>query len=147
MLEDTLLDKLVDEVRRYNSKAFLKAAMAASALTATADDEVTPVEHRQIGEILAKDPALSQLDGGKATDRLFEYIYALRTQGDHARRVLYGKVNRMAGDRKKSRTLMRVAYLVILADREIRDSEREEFRRLCRALGLEPQQVWRELAA
>ena len=147
MLEDSLLEKLVGEVRRYNDKAFLKAAMAVCALTAASDDQVEPVEHHRIGEIIAKDPALAQVDGRKAADLLYEYIYALRTHGDPARRVLYGKVNRMAGDHKKSRTLMRVAYLVILADREIRDAEREEFRRLCGALGLEPKQVWRDLAA
>ena len=39
-----------------------------------------------------------------------------------------------------------IASLVILADHKIRDSEREEFRRLCRVLGLEPEQVWGELA-
>ena len=46
----------------------------------------------------------------------------------------------------ETRTLLRVAYLVILADHEIRDSEREEFRRLARTLGLEPEQVWQQLA-
>jgi tellurite resistance protein TerB len=50
----------------------------------------------------------------------------------------------MAGDHKRSRTLMRIAYLVISADYTIEDREMSEFRRLCGALGLEPDLVWRE---
>lgn len=146
MIEDTLLDKLAGEINRYNNKAFLKAAMAVCALAAAADDEVNLAEHYRIDDILARDDTLKQLDSQKAIDTLYEYIYAVRTEGDSARRILHGKVQRMAGDRKKSRTLLRVAYLVIIADHKIRDSEREEFRRLCRTLGLEPDQVWQELA-
>ena len=145
-MEGSLLDKLVGEVRRYNNKAFLKAAMAVCALTAAADDEVSLAEHYRIDEIIAKDPALKELNAQKAIDTLYDYIYALRTYGESAKEVLYNKVERMAGDHKKSRTLMRVAYLVIIADQEIRDAEREEFRRLCGVLGLKPEQVWRELA-
>jgi tellurite resistance protein TerB len=146
MTEGSLLEKLVGEIGRYNNKAFLKATMAVCALTATADDEVSLAEHYRIDEIIAKEPTLKQLDAEKATNTLYDYIHAVRSYGDSARRVLYGKVQRMAGDHKKSRTLMRVAYLVIIADREIREAEREEFRRLCGALGLEPDEVWRELA-
>ena len=67
--------------------------------------------------IIANEPALKHLDARKATDILYEYIHAARTYGDTARRVLYNKVRRMAGNHKKSRTLMRVAYLVITAMR------------------------------
>ena len=143
----TLLEKLAGEVGRYNDKAFLKAVMAVCALTAVSDNEVSLAEHYRIDAIIANEPALKHLDARKATDILYEYIHSARTYGDTARRVLYNKVRRMAGNHKKSRTLMRVAYLVITADHEIRDEEREEFRRLCGYLDLEPEQVWRELAS
>ncbi len=42
---------------------------------------------------------------------------------------------------------MQVAYLVITADDEIHDKEREEIWRLCYLLDLEPRQVWPELAS
>ncbi len=41
---------------------------------------------------------------------------------------------------------MRVAYLVITADHEIRNEEKREFARLCALLDLDPGQVWRESA-
>ncbi len=147
VMERSLLDKLVGEVLRYRSKDFLKASMAVCALAASADDEVSLSEHYQIDHALATEPALQNLDRRKATDTLYDYIHALRSDGEHSKRVLYNKVGRMAGDHKRARTLMRVAYLIIAADGEVRDAEREEFARLCRLLDLEPKQVWAELAS
>lgn len=144
-MEGSLLDKLIGEIGRYNNKAFLKAAMAVCALTATADDDVSLAEYYRIDEIIAKDPALKQFDPQKATDTLYEFVHAVRTYGESARQILYGKVRRMAGNHKKSRTLMRAAYLVIVADQEVRESEMREFHKLCGLLNLKPEDVWREL--
>ena len=145
-MDDRLLDKLTGEVERYENKDFLKAAMAVCALTAVADNEVTLSEHHRIGYALAMVPALRALDADKAIDILYEYIYALRTNGEEATRILHGKVERMAGDHKRARTLMRVCYMVMTADGKIEAAEREEFTQLCKLLDLEPGQVWKELA-
>ncbi len=145
-MKRSLLDKLVAEVQRYQSKDFLKASMAVCALAAAADDEVSLSEHYKIDHVLATEPALQNFDRTKAVDTLYTYIHALRTHGEESKRVLYKKVQRMAGDHKRARTLMRVAYLIIAADGEIHDAERDEFTRLCGLLGLEPTQVWAELA-
>lgn len=146
-MDDQLLDKLTGEVQRYENKDFLKAAMAVCALTAVADDEVTLSEHHRIGYALAMVPALRDLDAEKAIDILYEYIYALRTNGEEAKEILRGKVKRMAGDHKRARTLMRVCYMVMTADGKIEEMERTEFNRLCQLLELEPGQVWKELAS
>ena len=145
-MKRNLLDKLVGEVLRYQSKDFLKASMAVCALAASADDEVSLSEHYQIDRVMATEPALQNLDRRKAVDTLYDYIHALRTYGEDSKRILYNKVKRMAGDHKRARTLMRVAYLIIAADGEIRDAERDEFAHLCRLLDLEPAQVWAEHA-
>ena len=145
-MEKSLLEKLVSEVQRFHNKDFLKAAMAVCALAAVSDDEVVLAEHYRADEILASEPALKVFDAQQAVDILYEYIYELRTHGEPARQILYDKVRRMTGDHKRSRTLMRVAYLIIAADGKFRDAEKEEFARLCRLLALEPEQVWHELA-
>jgi tellurite resistance protein TerB len=142
-----ILDKLVAEAQQFYNRDFLKAAMAVCALAAVADDEVKLSEHHRIDHVLATEPPLMVLDSEKAIDTLYAYIYALRTDGPSAATVLDKKVRRMAGNRKRARTLMRVAYLVITADDEIHNKEREEFRRLCHLLDLEPGQVWSELAS
>ena len=146
-LDRPILDKLVAEVRRFGDRDFLKAAMAVCALAAMADGKVNPAEHEQIRKVLETEPALKELNADKALDTIFEYIYALRTHGKEAEDILRKKVRRMTGIHKRVRTLMRVAYLVIIADGEIRDGERVEFQRLCELLDLEPGQVWHELAS
>ena len=71
-----------------------------------------------------------------------------REEGDAAKAVLDNKVRRFAGTHKRSRTLMRVAYLIIAADQEIAigsgavAAERAEFDRLCGLLDLDHTQVW-----
>ena len=145
-MEDSLLKKLIAEVRRYQNKDFLKAAMAVCALAANADDEVSIAERYSIDRAMANEPALQVFDSEKAIRILDDYIYALRQEGVSAKEILYNKVKRVAGDYKKSRTLMRVAYMIINADREIRDGEMLEFRQLCELLNLQPGQVWTDLS-
>lgn len=145
-MEPSLLKKLVEEVRRYQGKEFLKAAMAVCALSAYADDDVSIVERYSIDYALENEPSLRLFDKEKAIRILDDYIYDLRQEGVKAKEILSNKVKRIAGDHKKSRTLMRVAYLIINADREIRDGEVEEFMRLGKLLNLEPNQIWAHLS-
>ena len=84
------------------------------------------------------------LDSKKAIDTLYAYVHALQMDWTSAAEVLYKKVRRMAGNHKRARTLMRVAYLVIAADGEVNLKEREEFGRICGLLNLDPRQVWPE---
>ena len=141
-MEPSLLDKLVTEVRRYQNNDFLKAAMAVCALTANADDEVNLAERYGIDHALETEPALRLFDPAKAVRILDDYIFALREEGDAAKAVLDNKVRRFAGDHKRSRTLMRVAYLIIAADQEIHAAERAELDRLSALLDLDPAMVW-----
>ena len=141
-MEPSLLDKLATEVQRYQNKDFLKAAMAVCALAANADDEVNLAERYSIDHAIETEPALSLFDSAKAIRVLDDYIFALREDGEAARAVLDNKVRRFAGDHKRSRTLMRVAYLIIAADQEIHAAERAEFDRLSALLGLDPAEVW-----
>ena len=144
VLKRPLLDKLGTEVDRYQNKDFLKAVIAVCALTASADDEVLLAERCAITGVIQSEPALHGIDVDKANQILNDYISALQEDGDAAKAILTDKVRRMAGDHKRSRTLMRIAYLVISADYSIEDREMSEFRRLCGALRLEPDLVWRE---
>ena len=147
VMEPAILDKLAAEVRRFYNTDFLKAAAAVCALAAAADDEVVPAEHRQIDKIMKSVPALRDFDAETAADLLFEDLRLLAGQGEHAKEVLHERVRRIAGHKKRARTLMRAAYLIITADKVIRDAEVQEFQRLCRVLDLDPREVWDELAA
>ena len=144
--KDTLLRKLITELQRYQSKEFLKAAMAVCALTAIADGEVSLSERYSIDRAIANEPALRPFDTATAVRILDDYIFAIREEAEVAKGVLYDKVRRIAGDPKQARTLMRVAYLIIVADQQILEAEKEEFVRLCGLLNLEPDHIWGELS-
>ena len=139
-----LLDKLASEVQRFNDREFLEAAMAVCAFSAIADDEFKLSEQYQVDHVLSTEPALMELDAKKASNTLHTYIHDLRTNRASKSKVLDKKIRRRSGNYKRARTLMRVAYLVITADDEIHEKEREEFWRLCRLLDLEPHHVWPE---
>ena len=146
-MHGSILKKLGLEIRRYQNKDFLKAAMAVCALAANADDEVSIAERYGIDFAMENEPAFQEFNAQKAIRILDDYLFALRQEGTAAKEVLYRKIGRISGDRKRSRTLMRVAYLVISADREIQSGEREEFVRLCEVLGLDAEEVWRDLTS
>ncbi len=143
-MEPYLSEKLASEVEHYQDKDFLKAAMAAFVLVAHADGRMAVVERCHIDETLTTEPGLREFDFQKATEILESYASALQDEGESAKKVLYGKVRRMAGNHKRARTLMRVCYLVAQADGRVDEGEIQVFRQLCGLLRLEPTEVWRK---
>lgn len=142
----TLMQKLKLEVERFRHKDFLKGMLAVCALTALADGRYNILEKYKIESILAESDVLSIYDPHKAVDILEDYVEAIR--GDDrakVRRVLDGKIRRLAGRQKQGRTLLRAAYLVIAADGVINDAERVEFDRICDLLALDREGFWASL--
>ena len=144
-MEASLLDKLDAEVKHYRDKDFLEAALAVCAIAAKADDKVTMLERCQIDAALMREPGLREFDFEKATEILEGYISALTDEGEAAWTALEDKVRRMAGDHKRARTLMRVAYLIFTANKTVDEEENKAFRRLCGLLELSPGHVWADL--
>lgn len=144
-MEAYLTGKLAAEIERYGSKDFLKSAMAVYVLTAYADGHMGLLERSRIDLSLMTEPGLKEFDFKKATETLEAYAAALVQEGESAERILRNKVARMAGNHKLARTLMRLSYLIITADRRVEEGEAREFRRLCELLDLEPGEVWEDL--
>ena len=145
-MQQTLMEKLIGEVLHHRNKEFSKAVMAVCALVAIADDEFKVIERQRIFQAFAREPALQVLDFSKALEILDGYMVAIRHDSLAAKAVLYKKVRRMVGKHKRVRTMMRLAYLIIIADEEVHDAELREFRHLCDLLNLEPDRLWRELS-
>ena len=143
-MECFLTDKLATEITHYQDKDFLKAVMAVCALTAGADDEVLLAERCAITSAIQNEPAFHGFNVDKAIHIINEYIESLQEDGDHAREVLRDKVRRIAGHHKRSRTLMRIARLIITADYDVDEREESEFRHLCELLDLDYNTVWGE---
>ena len=94
-MSTSLLQKLVDEVRKFQNKDFLKASMAVCALAASADAEVSLAERYSIDKAIAETEALQIFDTAKCIVILDDYLYAIETEGQAAKDILYNKVQRM----------------------------------------------------
>ncbi len=144
-MQQLLLEKLVVEARHWRNKELLKAVMAVFALAALAEGEL-PVAARQcLFQAFARTPALRELDLHKALAVLRDYAEALREDTAGATAVMEAKLRRLAGKRKRARTILRLAYLILSAKGELSAPEQGEFRRLCALLNAEPGEVWEEL--
>ena len=146
-MSNFLLKKLVREVHRYQNKDFLHASMAVCALVAYSDGEVSISERYSIDYAIDNIEALKTFDPERAIEILDDYVYLLREEAGGAKAELYKKVKVFEGDYKKSRTLLRVAHLIICADRVVDPREEKEFAMLCNLLGLESNKLWKQITA
>ena len=127
-----------DRVERYRDRTFLKAAMAASALTAFADGSVSVSERFKVEEILERLERLRIYDAQKAVEKFEAYVSALEDNTEEAEKVLLGKLERMAGDQDAADLIARIAIEISYADTYFNRAERMQFDAICHALGLEP---------
>ena len=111
------------QLERYRNRGFLKAAMAAAALVADADGEVTLSERYRIDAILKRLERLRLYDPHKAVEILDRFLASLHDDAETARPVLLGKVSRMADDSEAAHILVRIAHSVSDADGTVSDAE------------------------
>lgn len=126
-----------DRVERYRDRTFLKAAMAASALTAFADGSVSVSERFKVEEILERLERLRIYDAQKAVEKFEAYVSALEDNTEEAEKVLLGKLERISGDQEAADLIARIAIEISYADTYFNRAERMQFDAICNALGLE----------
>src|SRR5471030_1951322 len=137
-LRMTVLEKLKTEVERYQNKGFLKAAMAACALTALADGQFSLSGRYRIDAIIETMERLRIYDPHKAIAILDDFLDDLRSDRQRAAAVLEQKIGRYAADYKSARTLLRIAYLVLTADGAMSPAKTSAFNEICVSLGGAP---------
>lgn len=124
------------QLERYRNRGFLKAAMAAAALVADADGEVTLSERYRIDAILERLEKLRLYDPHKAIEILNRFLANLHDEADTARPILLGKVSRMANDPEAASILVRIAHSVSDADGVISDAEADRIDQIRAVLNL-----------
>ncbi len=141
----SIREKLSGEIFRFLNRDFVDAVMSACALIAYADKKVRISERYQIDKIISNDPTLTQFDPEAAGDRLDDALEDLKANGEVGKARLQAKVAKLRGHPKRTRTLLRAAYLIITADGEIAEAEEIEFVNLCVLLDQDATKVWQEL--
>lgn len=126
---------------RHQNRDFMEAVAAVCALMAGADADTQACERSSIAAAMSTDPAFADLDADAVVGLMNDYTGQLQDKGAAGKSKISEKVMRFYGNERHSRNLMRLAHRIMMADHQVQDSESEEFRRICRILGLDPEFV------
>lgn len=121
------------------NQEFAEAVAAVCALMASADECAQACERNSITAAISTDPTFAELDAGHVGAQLDDFIAQIQAQGADARPKLTQRIMRYFGDDRRARALLRLAHRVMVADHEVLEAETQEFKRLCRILGLDPE--------
>lgn len=134
---DALKQSVHDLLERHRQQPFLEAAMAACALVAMADGEVSLSEQSRLDDVLEAIDRLSLFDVHEAVDLFNGYADAIRRDPPKGRRDALDAVGRMADDPQAGDLLVKMGLAVSRADGGCAASERDQIVAICSRLGLD----------
>ena len=129
-------DFIQERIEKHRDREFLKAAMAACALTAYADGKVSYPERHTVEDILDSLRWLLVEDANKAMETFESFVTALEDNTLVAEKVLLGKLRRMAADQEAADLIVHIALEVIHADDHFNRAEHLQLTEICHVLGL-----------
>ena len=133
-----LRDGIRAELARHRNRPFLEAAMAASALVAAADGEISFSERQRMDQVLETLDDLRVFDVHQAVDLFNGFVDAMRDDMDEGVAKALKAVGRIAGNAEAMRLLVRICIAVARADGEFSDPERDRIHQICRLFNLKP---------
>ena len=122
----TARETLRNSLSRIRNRQFLDATMAATALVATADGEVTFSELSALDSVLESVQDLHIYDPHIAVDRYRDFADAIAEDAESGRRAAFAAVGKIAGDRD--------AVAISKADGELTPQEARSISDLCGTL-------------
>lgn len=134
---DAVKTQLARHLERVRSRQFLEAAMAASALVASADGEVSFAEVMGRDYVLDRVEQLQVFEAVEAVKLFRDTIEDLQANPEAGAARVRETVARIAGDEELVQLLLRVCVAIAKADSEFSEGEREVVADLCEALGTE----------
>jgi len=129
-----LLARHLDRVR---NRQFLDAAMAASALVASADGQVTLAELLSRDEVLLRVEALQAFDSNDAVDRFRDFVGAIEADRQAGTERALHCLAPFGRDAAAAQLLLRAAVAIAKADAEFSAEEQRAIFRICETLGVE----------
>lgn len=118
-------------------KDFLKAAMAACALTILADGDSALSERFAIDDLLARMERLRLYDPHKAIAILDDFMDRLRKDEAESRHILLNKIERLAKQREMAELIPQIVTTVALADGKVSAHEFATLRHICALLEID----------
>ena len=132
----TARETLRNGLSRFRNRQFLDATMAATALVATADGEVTFSELSALDTVLESVKDLQIYDPHIAVDIYKDFADAIVNEPEAGRRDAMAAVRKIAGHPDAADLVIRVAVAISKADGELTVDERSTINDLCTELGV-----------
>ena len=136
-----MFKRLKQELARHRQRPFLEAAMAACALIASADGEVSFSERTRMDAVLESLAELRVFDPHEAVDLFNARVEALQVDREAGRAAAFEAIRRGAAAAGAAELLVRICVAISLADGKYVPHERAMLGLICAALNLEPEAV------
>lgn len=133
---ETARETLRRGISRFRNRQFLDAAMAAAALVATADGEVSFSELSALDDLLDTVQDLQIYDPHVAVDIYRDFADAIREDREAGYREAYRAVARVAENEEAASLVVRVAVAISRADGDFTPAETATISDMCGILGL-----------
>lgn len=135
---NTLKNQYQAQMKRNHNRPFLKGAMAACALVAIADREVSFSQRVRVDQIMETLDALKVFDPHDGIDLFNEFIDAIRKCPREGRKQAYEAIMEVAVNDETKELLLRICLAVSEADGEKHLADQIEIVMLCSLLGIDP---------
>lgn len=132
----TARETLRNSLSRFRNRQFLDATMAATALVATADGEVTFSELSALDTVLESIQDLQMYDPHVAVDIYRDFADEIVRAPETGKLSAIAAVRKIAGDADAADLVLRVAVAISKADGSLSPVEADVITELCEVLGL-----------
>lgn len=136
-----MFTRLKQELERHRQRPFLEAAMAACALIASADDEVSFSERARMDAVLESLAELKIFDPHEAVDLFNARLEALRADTDAGRAEAFETIRRGTTGEGAGELVVRICVAISLADGTFEASERAMLGLICASVNLAPEAI------
>lgn len=129
---------LVAEMSKYRNREFMEACVAAGALMAAADGEITSDEKRKMIGVIENTDELKHFDMGDVIAFFESIVKKFEFDVEIGRAEALKIIGRIKGKEEQARMLVRVACIIGGADGNFDDDEKAVGRMIAVDLGLNP---------
>jgi tellurite resistance protein TerB len=121
---------------RLRNKKFLEASMAASALVATADGDVSFSERSAVDSVLDSVEALQVFDVHEAVDIFSDFVTDIQSDIEQGRSRAMDAVTAVADDNEAAELVVRIGCAISRADGKLTEKEKEQVTEIADSLGV-----------
>jgi tellurite resistance protein TerB len=132
-----LTNKLKDEVKRFTSKDFHESVVAACAMIAIADGEITSDEKQKMMRFMDLNDAMRVFDKNKTIKLFQKYVEQMEFDVDIGRSEALSAIGKMSGKQNEARAVVRLACAIGAADGDFDADEKNAVREMCKVLSLD----------